>query len=52
MAEPTHWAFPTELQPRASDLSFDLARTLDSVVLLRAEIPDDAFTAPILVRSA
>ncbi len=48
MAEPTHWAFPTELQPRASDLSFDLARTLDSVVLLRAEIPDDAFTAPIL----
>jgi S1-C subfamily serine protease len=48
MAEPSEWAFPDELQPRAEDLRFDLEAALDSLVLVRAEIPEDAFTASIL----
>src|SRR2546428_12083879 len=48
MAESTHWAFPSELQPRASELAFDLKPALDAVVMLRATVPDDAFTASIL----
>jgi S1-C subfamily serine protease len=42
------WEFPTELRPRPEDWRFDLDRALDAVVQLRAEIPDDAFTAPLL----
>ena len=48
MADSTHWAFPANLQPRAEGLRFDLNQALRSVVMLRAEIPDDAFTASIL----
>jgi S1-C subfamily serine protease len=48
MAEPDSWSFPPELQPSAGELRFDLASALDSVVRLRAEIPEDAFTASIL----
>ena len=48
MSETTHWAFPAEMQPRAEDVGFDLQSALASVVLLRAEIPEDAFTASIL----
>jgi len=48
MAEQKDWAFPAEMRPRPEDWRFDLDRALDAVVLLRAEIPDDAFTAPIL----
>lgn len=48
MAEPDSWSFPPELQPSAGELRFDLASTLDGVVKLRAEIPEDAFTASIL----
>jgi hypothetical protein len=48
MAEPNTWAFPASLQPSPDEAKFDLDSALDSVVLLRAEIPEDAFTAPIL----
>ena len=48
MPVPGNWAFPATLQPSADEAGFDLASALDSVVLLRAEIPQDAFTAPIL----
>jgi S1-C subfamily serine protease len=48
MGESAQWAFPTELQPRAEDVAFDLRAALDAVVSLRATIPDDAFTASIL----
>jgi S1-C subfamily serine protease len=48
MAESTRWAFPPAMQPTQDDVGFDLKPALDSVVALRAEIPDDAFTAPIL----
>ena len=44
----TGWAFPTEMRPRPEDWRFDLDSALESVVQLRAEIPDDAFTAPLL----
>src|SRR5947199_10539000 len=42
------WAFPVEMRPRPEEWRFDLDNALDSVVGLRAEIPDDAFTASIL----
>jgi S1-C subfamily serine protease len=48
MAEKTDWTFPEELQPKAESLGFDLDALLRTVVLLRAEVPDDAFTAAIL----
>jgi S1-C subfamily serine protease len=48
MAEPGAWAFPAALQPTPDDAEFDLESALDAVVLLRAEIPEDAFTAQIL----
>jgi S1-C subfamily serine protease len=48
MAEQADWAFPLEMRPRPEDWRFELDTALDSVVQLRAEIPDDAFTAPIL----
>jgi S1-C subfamily serine protease len=48
MAEQKNWAFPAEMRPRPEDWRFDLERALDAVVLLRAEIPEDAFTASIL----
>jgi S1-C subfamily serine protease len=48
MRNPESWAFPAELQPKAEDVTFDLQAALDSLVFLRAEIPEDAFTANIL----
>jgi S1-C subfamily serine protease len=36
------------MQPAASEMHFDFKSALDSVVGLRADVPDDAFTAPIL----
>ena len=48
MAEPGNWAFPAILQPSPDEARFDLGAALDSVVLLRAKIPEDAFTASIL----
>jgi S1-C subfamily serine protease len=48
MAKETNWAFPAEMRPRPEDWRFDLDGALDAVVQLRAEIPEDAFTAQIL----
>ena len=48
MAESRNWAFSRNLQPSPEDVDFDLDAGLDSVVLLRAEIPEDAYTAAIL----
>jgi S1-C subfamily serine protease len=39
---------PPPIQPKPEDLDFDLDGALKSVVTLQANIPDDAFTAPIL----
>src|SRR5438093_199254 len=48
MADLSNWAFPPEMQPNAEELRFDLEAALDSMVLLRSEVPEDAFTAGIL----
>jgi len=48
VAESTNWAFPDNLQPVPEEVRFDLAAALDAVVSVRAEIPEDAFTASIL----
>ncbi len=48
MAEPTEWSFPRDLQPQADAVEFDLDAALRAAVLIRAEIPEDAFTASIL----
>jgi S1-C subfamily serine protease len=48
MSDTKSWAFETSLQPKEDEVGFDLARVLDAVVLLRAEIPEDAFTGGIL----
>jgi S1-C subfamily serine protease len=48
MTESSSWAFPASLQPQADEVAFDADRVSASIVRLRAEIPDDAFTAPML----
>jgi len=48
MTQSRQWAFPEALQPKAAETQFDLVRALDAVVLVRAEIPEDAFTADVL----
>jgi S1-C subfamily serine protease len=48
MPSTERWAFPPSLQPAADDVAFELPSVLDAVVALRAEIPEDAFTASIL----
>ena len=48
MSELTRWAFPQALQPAQDEVGFDLKSALNAVVALRAEVPDDAFTAHIL----
>jgi S1-C subfamily serine protease len=48
MAETENWAFPSNLQPKPEECNFALETMLDSLVLVRSEIPEDGFTAPIL----
>ena len=48
MADSKPWAFDESLRPREDEVRFDLAQALDAMVLLRAEIPEDAFTGGIL----
>ncbi|MBL8381944.1 MAG: serine protease [Burkholderiales bacterium] len=48
MADDNQWAFPEELRPRRDEVAFDLDRALDAMLLLRAAIPPEAFTAELL----
>jgi S1-C subfamily serine protease len=48
MAETMEWAFPERLQPRQDKLRFNLDTALQSVVQVRSEVPDEAFTASAL----
>lgn len=48
MSDNDDWSIPDEMQPNETELAFDLARALDAMVAIRAEVPEDAFTAPIL----
>jgi len=42
------WAFPANLRPKNENFGFDVDAALESMVQLRAEIPEDAFTASVL----
>jgi S1-C subfamily serine protease len=48
MPSVSDWKVPAEDQPKPSDYGYDLATAVASVVGVRAEIPDDAFTAQTL----
>jgi S1-C subfamily serine protease len=48
MTKSGNWAFRPGLQARPEEVPFDLNVALDSVVMLRAEVPEDAFTASAL----
>jgi S1-C subfamily serine protease len=48
MTDPSDWAFPPEMQPDPEFVGFDLEAALGSLVLLRAEVPEDGFTAGTL----
>lgn len=48
MASLVEWKVPQSVQPRAEDYSYDLDRTLSSVVGLHSIVPPDAFTADTL----
>ncbi len=48
MSDSDDWSIPDEMQPSGPEVGFDLARALDSMVAIRAEVPEDAFTASIL----
>jgi S1-C subfamily serine protease len=48
MKRPAEWAFPADLQPDPARQAFDLDAAIESVVGLRTEIPEDAFTASVL----
>ena len=48
VSETTEWAIPEAARPKAAECAFDLERALSSVLALRSEVPEDAFTASIL----
>ena len=48
MSELQQWAFPEPMQPKAGETQFDLERAFNAVVLVRAEVPADGFTAHTL----
>ncbi|MCS6878810.1 MAG: S1C family serine protease [Geminicoccaceae bacterium] len=48
MSDESDWSIPPVLRPRPELCDFDLERALEAVVSLRAQVPEDAFTAPIL----
>ena len=48
MSQKKDWSFPNGLMPTAEDLNCDLEALLDSIVALRAEVPEQAFTAQTL----
>lgn len=48
MTEHPEWEVPEGLRPEPGDFAFDLDHVLGAVLALRAEVPDDAFTASVL----
>src|SRR5665213_427757 len=48
MPSVSNWKVPASAQPKAEDYTYDLERTLTSVVGLRTIVPADAFTADTL----
>jgi hypothetical protein len=47
-SNPQFWSMRLGSHPQRDEVSFNLDDVLSSVVSLRAAIPEDAFTAPIL----
>jgi S1-C subfamily serine protease len=45
MSRPQQWAFREPLQPKPDETRFDLDHVLDAMVLIRAEVPEDGYTA-------
>jgi S1-C subfamily serine protease len=48
MSDETEWEFPEQFRPKPEALRFDLQAALGSMLMLRAEVPEDAFTAAVL----
>jgi S1-C subfamily serine protease len=48
MSSASDWDIPPDAQPNPEDYSYNLDRALDAVVGIKATIPADAFTAPVL----
>jgi len=48
MSEEQTWAFPESVQPKSGETQFDLERAFNAVVLVRAEVPEDAYSAATL----
>lgn len=48
MSEDQSWAFPESFQPHPDRTQFDLEHAFDAVVLVRSEIPEDAYSAATL----
>lgn len=48
MSDTQDWFFPEAMRPDRAALGFDLNPVLDAVLQIRAEVPDDAFTAGTL----
>jgi S1-C subfamily serine protease len=48
MSEDQAWAFPESVQPQSGKVQFDLERAFDAVVLVRSEVPEDAYSAATL----
>ena len=48
MSSPSELEIPANAQPKAEDWDFDLERALSSVLIVRATIPTDGFTAQTL----
>ncbi len=42
------WRVPAEIEPRPENYDYDLRTALDSIVAVKANVPEDAFTADIL----
>jgi S1-C subfamily serine protease len=42
------WAFPESVQPQSEQTQFDLERAFNAVVLVRCEVPEDAYSARTL----
>ena len=45
MAEEDSWAFPEKFQAKPETTQFDLERAFDALVMVRVEVPEDAFSA-------
>ena len=45
MSEDQSWAFPEAYQPQPGQTQFDLERAFDAVVMVRSEVPADAYSA-------